>query len=114
MYQSDAAFYGFVFTIAKRQLVRAYRKTDDTVHLEHEEDFPHETAHTTDEDTVARALTTLDDISREIIVLHHWSRYTFKEIAEMFGMNENAVRVRHHRALGTLRTTLEKAMKYEK
>jgi RNA polymerase sigma-70 factor (ECF subfamily) len=106
-YRSDATFYGFLFTIAKRQLIRTYRDARNAaVPLEREEDVPDAGEDRVLEDTLVRALASLDDISREIVVLHHWSRHTFGEIAPMLDMNESAVRVRHHRALGTLRTIL--------
>lgn len=106
-YQSDPAFYAFLFTIAKRQLVRVYREREHApLLLEHEEEIADEEGNGDEGDTVMRALALLDEISREIVVLHHWSRYTFGEIATMLDMNESAVRVRHHRALGTLRTVL--------
>jgi len=108
-YRSDAAFYGFLFTIAKRQLIRTYRAGKDAaVPLDHEENIPDREEDTEREDTLTRALASLDEISREIVVLHHWSRYTFGEIGEMLDMNESAVRVRHHRACTTLKATLEK------
>jgi RNA polymerase sigma-70 factor (ECF subfamily) len=107
-YRSDAAFYGFLFTIAKRQLIHTYRDGENaTVPLEREEDVPDRDANAELGDTLTRALASLDEISREIIVLHHWSRYTFGEIGEMLKMNESAVRVRHHRACATLKVTLE-------
>jgi RNA polymerase sigma-70 factor, ECF subfamily len=101
-YSTDAGFYTYLFTIVKRQLARYYdakqkepRSTIDpdtiAVHREHERD-----------EAVAQALKTLDERTREIIELHHWSRFTFGEIASMLGMTESAVRVRHHRALGSL------------
>ncbi len=107
-YQSDPAFYGFLFTIAKRQLIRTYRDAENAVvPLEREEDVPDKKGDTELEDMLLRALTSLDEVSREIVVLHHWSRHTFGEIGEMLNMSESAVRVRHHRACATLRGTLK-------
>lgn len=106
-YQSDAAFYGFLFTIVKRQLVRVYRGArNESVALDNEAEIPDGEIDRGEHDVVMRALKTLDETSREIVVLHHWSRYTFGEIGGMLSMTESAVRVRHHRALLTLRTTL--------
>lgn len=107
-YQSDPAFYGFLFTIAKRQLIRTYRDaTHAAVPLEREEDVPDKKGDAELEDMLLRALASLDEVSREIVVLHHWSRHTFGEIGEMLDMTESAVRVRHHRACATLKVTLE-------
>jgi len=106
-YQSDAAFHGFLFTIARRQIIGTYRKRDtSTFSLRDAEEPVAEGENIEEEDEIMRALTVLDDITKEIIVLHHWSRYTFGEIGAMLGMMENAVRVRHHRGLVTLKATL--------
>jgi RNA polymerase sigma factor (sigma-70 family) len=55
---------------------------------------------------VVTALDTLDEHTREIVVLHHFSGYSFVEIAPIMRMTESAVRVRHHRALKSLHDTL--------
>lgn len=106
-YQSDPAFYGFLFTITKRQIIRMYRESERAaVPLDHEEDIADKVVDGVDHDALTRALDTLDELTREIVILHHWSRYTFGEIAVMIHMNESAVRVRHHRALETLQKVL--------
>lgn len=110
-YMSKEQFYGFVFTITKRKLAKHYAdkhtqaaKSTDEFDEEHHVVPAHDISVSTD---VASALATLDDISREIVVLHHWSRYTFPEIASLIDMTETAVRVRHHRALKTLSVSLD-------
>lgn len=105
-YQSDAAFYGFVFTIVKRQLAQQYAKQARIKTEQLEETHYGETPQTERTLAVTQALATLDDRTRDIVVLHHWSRFTFGEIADMLAMHESAVRVRHHRAMGALRNVL--------
>ncbi len=106
-YRSDAAFYGFLFTITKRQIIGTYRQRHPSIlALTSDDEFVGEEQDTLQEDEVMRALTSLDEITKEIVVLHHWSRYTFGEIAMMLTMTENAVRVRHHRGLLTLKSVL--------
>jgi RNA polymerase sigma-70 factor (ECF subfamily) len=105
-YHSRAQFYAFVFTITKRRLAKFYTHKDMGA-AQHatafDENQPGYTETTTETATdVNRALAALDEVERDCIVLHHWSRYTFKEIAVMAGMQESAVRVRHHRALKKL------------
>lgn len=108
LYQSRAQFYAYVFTITRRKLAKYYadreRRGEKTVTEFNEEtfvdgkaDIPHEV-----ESDVARALMALDPETRDIVVLHHWSRYTFGEIALLMQMTESGVRVRHHRALKVL------------
>lgn len=107
VYQSDAAFHAFVFTIARRQLAKYYAalkkhaSEDVTKFLAETVSSDHET-----ERSLRAALDSLDERSREIVILHHWSRYTFGEIATMLDMTEEAVRVRHHRAKATLKTII--------
>lgn len=112
-YQSKAQLYAYVFVITKRKLARLYehaRTHGENTKTSFDEEImsPHtEDASTSSTYDVAQALSHLDEETREIVVLHHWSRYTFREIAELLGMTESAVRVRHHRALPTLATYLE-------
>lgn len=107
VYRSDVAFYAFLFTIARRQLAAYYKRNQKHAsavleETEHTALVPD--AHLTT--SVHQALETLDDVSREIVVLHHWSRFTFAEIGSLINMTESAVRVRHHRARATLASIL--------
>ena len=61
-----------------------------------------------DEIDIDTALKKLEPETREILILHHWQRHTFKEIAEIIGTTESAARVKHHRALSILNTLLTK------
>ncbi len=108
-YQSDAQFYSFVFLITKRKLAKYYMSTNNKMEMEiaFDESITASPPDKIEEaDSVRRALDTLGEDTREIIILHHWSRYTFPEIASLLNMTESAVRVRHHRALKSLATTL--------
>jgi len=108
-YHTREQFYAYVFIIVKRQLFALYgKKTKETVPLIEETLSDPKEESVVLKDLIERALQTLDAETREIIVLHHWSRYTFKEIAELISMNESAVRVRHHRALKSLQTQVMK------
>jgi RNA polymerase sigma factor (sigma-70 family) len=106
-YEHDAAFYAFVFTIARRQLAQYYAKQakHQTVALVEDVVAGDEVSPLITHE-VHRALQALDDRSREIVVLHHFSRYTFAEIAKLINMTESAVRVRHHRARARLALAL--------
>ncbi len=112
-YQSRAQFYSYVFVIARRKLARHYadserRGTRVMGEFDEETMSPTQVGTPTEtESDVARALATLDDATREIVVLHHWSRYTFGEIGTLLNMTESAVRVRHHRALTRLRDAFQ-------
>lgn len=105
-YRTREEFYAFVFLIVKRVLSKHYankhtKRAGETVSLE-EDQLPSVSSDIETSDEVARALDALDATTREIIFLHHWSRFTFGEIAAQIDMTESAVRVRHHRALSVL------------
>ncbi len=106
-YQSDLAFYAFVFTIVRRQLAGHYkRRAKHQVQPLSEEVVAASPVDGESIHGLQVALSKLDEVSREIIVLHHWSRYTFGEIGAIINMKESAVRVRHHRAQATLASLL--------
>lgn len=109
-YASNEQFYGFVFTITKRKLAKYYAdkhtKAAKTTHEFIEENYNELVSSPESSLDMSDALQTLDETTREIIVLHHWSRYSFPEIATLIHMTESAVRVRHHRALKLLSASL--------
>jgi RNA polymerase sigma factor (sigma-70 family) len=107
-YQGDPQFYAFLFLIVKRQIIRVFKERQKAPEaLIDEKDLP-DTPKSAGEDVgLQTALATLSDLDRDIIILHHWSRYTFGEIGAMLTLTEASVRVRHHRALKVLREVLE-------
>ena len=105
-YQSDEAFYGFIFTIVKRKLYRYYssRKPVDSLEeaqveasyeLEYE-DYRH----------LMRALKMLTPKQQDIMRLRYWSGCTFAEIASTLNIKETTAKVNHHRAVEHIRFTL--------
>jgi RNA polymerase sigma-70 factor (ECF subfamily) len=109
-YRSEFEFHAFVFVIVKRTLARHY-ENKHTKAARYTESLDERVLTSPDTDRLERlslmqALDVLDEITREIIVLHHWSRYTFPEIATLTDMTESAVRTRHHRALAILKAQL--------
>ena len=56
--------------------------------------------------TVEAALAQLPESQREAIVLHRFDGFSFREIAEMLGVTETAVKVRAHRGYERLRVLL--------
>ncbi|MBX2799441.1 MAG: sigma-70 family RNA polymerase sigma factor [Myxococcales bacterium] len=55
---------------------------------------------------VRRAIETLPDNQREVVLLRWYSGLTFPEIAEVLGINTTAAKVRSHRATKALRVVL--------
>lgn len=58
------------------------------------------------DEAVRRALMTLPEDARNVIVLHRYHDLGFAEIATLLGQSESAVKVRAHRAYLQLRKTL--------
>ncbi len=54
------------------------------------------------------ALESMDEIDREVLVLRHFEELSNKEVAEVLGLQENAASNRYVRALGRLKTILER------
>jgi RNA polymerase sigma factor (sigma-70 family) len=54
------------------------------------------------------ALQSLSNESRELVVMRIWGELTFAEIASVMGMSESTVHGRYKKALGELRSVLEK------
>lgn len=114
-YKSTAQFYAFVFVIARRKLARHYTETNikgSNKNLPFDEEIMSDQSSITANNQIINldiqtALSYLEEKDREIVILHHWARHTFGEIALLMNMTESAIRVRHHRALKILATKLE-------
>jgi RNA polymerase sigma-70 factor (ECF subfamily) len=109
-YRTVGQWYAFVFTIVRRTLARHYkdhaRKQAQFLDVETSVLPDTRSDETVTTMAVDQALAQLDQITRDIVVLHHWSRYTFAEIALMLNLEEGTVRTRHHRAKTTLASLL--------
>jgi RNA polymerase sigma-70 factor (ECF subfamily) len=106
-YRSRAEFYAFVFTIVRRTLARHYGDKHTKAHYlraDIDGDLIPEERTEAEQSDIERALNTLPPLTREVVILHHWSGYTFAEIGVLLNLTESAARVRHHRALETMRT----------
>jgi RNA polymerase sigma-70 factor (ECF subfamily) len=99
---------GWLFGIARRCLADAVEKPLTTV-AEPEDQAAHGDL---EEQTVARltlasALESLEERDQELIALRYGADLTAKRIAEIVGMETNAVEVALHRALARLRERLD-------
>lgn len=107
-YQSDAAFFRFVFTIGKRKLlrIRSMRMREEPLTDTHDVADMDALSDAQNRIVVSRALNALPDKDRDIMTLRYWSGLPFETIAKIMMMSEGAVRVRHHRATRELEKTL--------
>ena len=108
-YQRGAPFRPWLYTVAMnaaRDHLRRHRREEPTATLP---DTPAEPAPLPDPGlsrTVEAALAQLPANQREAIVLHRFEGFSFKQIAEMLGVTETAVKVRAHRGYERLRVLL--------
>lgn len=104
-YQNDKAFEAFLLVVATRKLSKEFRFWKRYMLLESVEDIV--TDETTPEDRttleVSFALSKLKTKDRELIVLRDIEGRSFAEISKIFCVSENALKVRHHRALNKIR-----------
>ena len=105
-YRSDAEFYGYMFTIVRREVSRARRSMKDTVSIEECYDIPSDDAAPEDYRHLLRVVESLPEKQRLVITLRYFSDLPFQEIAAMLGITENNAKVIHHRAVELLHTTL--------
>lgn len=104
-YQNDKALEAFLLLIATRKLNKSFRFWRKYTSLESVEDIA------IDESTpvegvmldVSFALAKLKTRDRELIVLRDIEGRSFTEISKILNESENALKVRHHRALIKLR-----------
>ena len=105
-YRSDAEFYGYVFTIVRREVSRARRSAKDTISIEECYDIPSDDASPEDYRYLLSVVNSLPEKQRIVITLRYFSDLPFQEIAAMLGITENNAKVIHHRAVELLHTTL--------
>ncbi len=111
--KSDGECWGFLFIVARRKVYAARDKrlrADVLVYTE-TFDFLHEgetqsPERRDDARVLHLSLSSISQISQEVLNLRYWSELSFKEIALVLGTTENAAKVRHHRALKELQAHL--------
>jgi RNA polymerase sigma-70 factor (ECF subfamily) len=108
-YQRGAPFRPWLYTVAinaARDHLRRHHREEPTETLP---DAPADPVPLPDPGltrTVEAALAQLPENQREAIVLHRFEGFSFKQIADMLGVTETAVKVRAHRGYERLRTLL--------
>lgn len=114
---SDTEARMWCFGIARNVLREHYRRTSKHLALadqlrDHLRSFAHDDSADITAETrmraeqVRHAVGSLDDCSRELVVMVHWDGFTIAEAARLLSMNESSARTRHARALQRLRKEL--------
>ena len=112
---SEPALYAFLYTLARRKISRHYRAWfwQKEIPIEDENDII--IIFTEDDDETLRAeskfllgkLRALSKKDREVLELRYLAGLPFGDIAVLVGDSENALKVRHHRALIKLKQIYE-------
>jgi RNA polymerase sigma-70 factor (ECF subfamily) len=115
-YDASYPFGGWFYGIARNHLIDYYKKyqrlkitsLDEIENLLPNSDNPARDAERAmSGQRVRAALAKLNDEKKELVTLHYFSGYSYKEIADMFGRQENAVKVATHRAVAELKKMLQ-------
>lgn len=117
-----SSFTAWLFTIAKNLIINYYkeRSRSQTVSLnalsekQSQTETPEEAAlKTFSQEMVYQALSQLTEEQQQVIVLRFFSNLSNREIGEIVGKSEGAVKSLQHRALRTLYRLLRKAEENE-
>jgi RNA polymerase sigma-70 factor (ECF subfamily) len=106
VYRSDPELLGFLYVIAKRRIAKFYRFRRLTLSLDDLEIGLEDKAETEDKVLLLTAIEKLNELDREVVRLHYFSGLGFKEIGSLLNRGENAIKVRHHRAISRLKEIL--------
>jgi len=105
-YESDEAFYGYVFVILKRKIYHHRERLQKTAPLDQtEQDHMYvETPTLEDAHDVRVHIESLQPKHREVMRLRYWSGLPFKDIATTLNIKETTAKVWHYRALQKLKS----------
>lgn len=110
--QKGGSFQAYLFKIARNLIIDLSRKRKEEPLLAYQEI---ETTEQLEENLekreniakVQKALSKLNELDRQIIVLHYFEDMTQREVAEVVGLREGNLRVKTHRVLKKLKEILE-------
>ena len=109
----NGTIQAYLFKIA-RNLTIDYQRKKKEASLEviedimpSDENLEEIVARREEREMVARALKTLDEEERQIVVLRYFEDMSYEEISKVVGKNEGAIRVRLHRILKKLKEEIK-------
>lgn len=114
-YDEQYSFGGWFYGIARNHLIDHYKSSakrqhtslDEIENLVPDSSNPvADTIQTMKYDQLKAALAKLHDDEKELVTLHYLSGYSYREMGEMFGKEENTVKVATHRAVIKLQKIL--------
>lgn len=102
---SKGGFKPWIYQIARNTLIDHYRATKPTRDLETayevagEDDVEETMKRGENSERVQKALQSLNENQRDIVILRVWDELTFKEIADFLGKTEASIKMTFYRAL---------------
>lgn len=110
--RANWSIQAFLFTIARNLIIDRSRKKkelhlDGYLELTSGEDIYEGFERKNNVDIVKKAISRLEESERQIIILRYFEDMDTKEIANILGINDGAVRVRLHRTMEKLRKIVE-------
>ena len=109
-YHSLGQFYGFIFLVAKRRLIKYYRShksllelTKKQPGLNPEKNYQ---GNIDDYQDLIAGIKRLKGKHQETLRLRYWSGLSYQEISQIFGTKESTVKVWHFRAIQKLKKIL--------
>lgn len=104
----DWSIQAFLFTIARNLIIDGSRRKkelhlEEYLEIETNEDFYENIDRKNNIDLVKEALSKLEEIERQIIILRYFEEMDTKQIANILGIKDGALRVRLHRTMDKLK-----------
>ena len=105
-YISKEHFFGFLFTVVRRQIIKARIKNKPAYSLEEIYDVADEEEKKEDYRFMLKQIDSLKEKERLTLELRYFKNMTFSEISQILNIKEGNAKVLHHRALEKLRQSL--------
>ena len=110
--ETKASLSTWIFTVMRNTLIDFYRtrKVLEEVpeDVTDESSVEEEVCDNEELELLAKALETLEERERDIVILHYYSGVSLKEIASRMGISYSYSKVLHNKALAALKKRMEK------
>ena len=113
-YKKKSAFGAWLMTISRNLIIDHYRarkekdSIDEKFDLESRDPGPEEIAEASfEQERIKKVINRLPEEQQQVIIMKFIDCYEYKEIADMLGKKEGAVRIIQHRALRKLHQLLD-------
>lgn len=102
-YMGDAHFYSFLFTVARRQIIKSRIKKHSSISIEDVLDMPSDEVEREDYRFLLKQMAKLSDKERICVELRYFEDLGFADIALRLDIKEANAKMLNHRAIRKLR-----------